>query len=112
MQNIDEYLHEGKPTRWILYQVARILMSLEPDFTLKEIAEDFFSRYPWYDRETTMYHLRYEKNRRINGEVPKPIGCKNDNKKFDTFCIGMENCSYSIYSSLPMKDSVRPTDES
>lgn len=106
MENIDEYLMEQKPTRWILYSVARILMSLENEFTVEELV-DFYGRYPWFDEEVTRYQLNYErKSRMANGEPPNPIGCQNDNTNFGTFCIGLENCSYSIYGSLPMKDEV------
>lgn len=106
MENIDEYLMEQKPTRWVLYSVARILMSLENDFTMDDLVE-FYSRYPWFDREITRYQLNYErKSRMADGSPPNPIGCQNDNTNFGTFCIGLENCSYSIYGSLPMKDEV------
>lgn len=106
MENIDEYLMEQKPTRWILYSVARILMSLENDFTMEELV-DFYGRYPWFDEEITRYQLNYERKRRMaDGRPPNPIGCQNDNTNFGTFCIGLENCSYSIYGSLPMKDEV------
>lgn len=106
MENIDEYLMEQKPTRWILYSVARILMSLENEFTIDELVE-FYSRYPWFSEEVTRYQLNYErKSRMADGRPPNPIGCQNDNTNFGTFCIGLENCSYSIYGSLPMKDEV------
>jgi len=102
MANIDEYLHEEKPVRWILYSVARILFSLDNGFTMDELVS-FYSRYPWFDEATTRYQLRYERDR---GEDILPIGCDNDNRNFATFCIGKENCEYSIYSSLPFSDDV------
>lgn len=106
MENIDDYLMEQKPTRWVLYTVARILMSLENEFTMDDLVS-FYSRYPWFSEEITRYQLNYEQKRRMSdGTPPNPIGCQNDNTNFGTFCIGLENCSYSIYQSLPMKDEI------
>lgn len=106
MENIDAYLMEQKPTRWILYSIARILMSLENDFTMDEMVQ-FYSRYPWFNKQTTKYQLEYEQRQQMaDGRPPNPIGCHNDNRNFSTFCIGLENCQYSIYRSLPMKEEV------
>jgi hypothetical protein len=106
MENIDNYLMEQKPTRWILYSIACILMSLENDSTMDDLVE-FYSRYPWFDKQTTKYQLEYECRQNMSdGRPPNPIGCHNDNRNFSTFCIGIENCSYSIYRSLPMKQEV------
>jgi hypothetical protein len=105
MANIQEHLQNRKPTRWVLFSVARILMSLENDFTIDDMVE-FYRQFPWFDEDTTRYQLEYEQRRQMGGEPPLPVGCNNDNKKFDTFCIGKENCDYSIYQSLPMKDDV------
>jgi hypothetical protein len=98
--NMDEYLQEEKPHRQVLYTFARLLMSLENDFSVEEIAE-VFSRWPWYDRQTTLYQLNYEKK---HGEEYNPINCDNDENEFMAFCIGPDNCQYHIYSSLPLAE--------
>lgn len=106
MANMDEYLQQQKPTRWILYSLARLLMSLENDFSVDELV-DFWSRWPWFDKQETRYQLEYEKNRTMpDGRVPMPIGCDNDNRHFSEFCIGKENCPYRIYGSLDFTDEV------
>jgi hypothetical protein len=106
MENVDEHLQEQKPTRWVLFSVGRVLMSLENEFSMEELV-DFYRRFPWFDEEITRYQLNYERDQRMaDDNPPNPIGCNNDNQNFDTFCIGKENCSYSIYKSLPMRDDV------
>lgn len=104
-QNIDDYLKDRKPTRWVLYSIARVLMSLNNNFTIDDMV-GFYSRYPWFDEDTTRYQLNYEQAQTIDGETPMPISCNNDNTNFGTFCIGKENCDYSIYQSLPMRDEI------
>ena len=78
-------------------------MSLQNDFNLADI-KAAFSEYPWYDEDTTDYQVRYEMN-----QDAQPVSCTNENEKFTQFCIGRENCDYSIYASLPLKQSVYDT---
>jgi hypothetical protein len=108
IQNIDEMLkNEGKPERKLLYPIARILLSLDNDFTKEELA-DFFRVYDWFDYDTTMYQLGYEERQKIDGHghKPLPISCNNETNLFMNYCIGRENCNYSIYGSLDFKDDV------
>lgn len=106
MQNIHEYLQEEKPVRWVLYTYVRVMLSHSQEFDVDDIVE-FFSQYPWFDESTSRYQIQYEKERRMpDGSIPKPIGCNNDNRNFSQFCIGKENCDYSIYGSLNFRDKV------
>ncbi|MFC7141836.1 primase-associated protein [Halosimplex aquaticum] len=107
MENIHHFLQEGKPVRWVLYSYVRIIFSLDNGFEVDDVV-DYFRQYPWFDEETSRYQARYEKRRTISGtnEKPLPVGCHNDNQNFSQFCIGLENCDYSIYRSLPFKDAV------
>jgi hypothetical protein len=102
MASIDEYLRQEGPTRYLLFTMVRLLMSLENDFTNQDIIE-MFQRWPWYDKATTEYQVKYE---RREGKDIKPINCGNDNQRFTAHCIGVENCDYNIYSSLPIKDEI------
>lgn len=106
MSNIDEHLQEEKPVRWVLYTYVRVILSHSQEFDVDDIVE-FFRRYPWFDKATSKYQIQYEKERRMaDGSIPKPIGCNNDNRNFSQFCIGKENCDYSIYGSLDFRDKV------
>lgn len=115
LNNMDEYLQENGPVRGMLYSVARMLMSLDNDFTIDEMVE-FFEPYEWFDEEITRYQLRYESNRSMDdGTEPLPLGCEtiangcqnhDDIQTLPDFCIGLDECSYSIYSSLSFKQDV------
>jgi DNA primase large subunit len=100
ISNLHEHLQKGKPTHYPLFSYARLLLSLQNDFSLTDL-KAAFSEYPWYDEETTEYQVRYEMNRDF-----QPVSCNNENEKFTQYCIGRENCDYSIYASLPFKQEV------
>lgn len=103
MDALTDHLHEGKPVRFMLYTLVRILIDL--GFTNAEI-HDYFGQFPWYDEQKTEYQTNYERRQTESGDGAVPIGCNNDNKQFSQFCIGRDNCEYSIYGSLPFDDSV------
>ncbi|QDX39511.1 primase-associated protein [Salarchaeum sp. JOR-1] len=107
MENIHQFLQENEPVRWVLYSYVHIIFSLDNGFTVDDVV-DHFRQYPWFDEETSRYQARYEKRRTMPGTNDKllPVSCHNDNQNFSQFCIGLENCDYSIYRSLPFKDAV------
>jgi hypothetical protein len=94
------------PERWYLYSFVRIILELDADLGVADIKE-WFSQYPWYKEDTTDYQVRYEKKQRMeDDDPPLPVGCNNDNRKFERICIGREHCDYSIYQSLNFKPEV------
>jgi hypothetical protein len=106
MSNIHEMaMQDAAPRRWYLYSFVRIILELDTGFTVDDI-KSWFSQYPWYDGGTTEYQVKYEKNQRVKGERPMPVGCNNDNRNFERVCIGRENCDYSIYQSLNFNQDV------
>jgi hypothetical protein len=100
VSNLEDYFMENPPEREPLFFLVRILCSLENRFTHEEIAE-VFTRFPWYDPSTTWYQVGYELT-----QTAVPIGCENDHTRWGQFCIGQENCDYSIYGSLPIREEV------
>jgi hypothetical protein len=118
LQNLYETMQNERPRRYPLFQFVRILLCLDADIEQEDIVE-WFSQFHWFDRQTTEYQVDYE---RREGGVPDPedpsydfqmpVGCQNDNDKWTRFCIGMENCEYSIYQSLPMAEPVHEKLES
>lgn len=103
MDALTDHLHEGKPTRFMLFTLVRILIDL--GFSNEEI-NDYYSQFPWYDERKTSYQTDYERRQTESGGGAVPISCNNDNKQFSQFCIGRDNCEYSIYGSLPFPESV------
>jgi hypothetical protein len=104
MANMEERLHEKKPVRKDLYNFARMVMWLPQyqDSSIDEIVadlKDVFSRWPWYDEQETEYQVRYEFSNTIQGETPLPMNCDNDD--IQRYCIGQDQCPYSIWGSLP-----------
>ncbi len=69
-----------------------------------EDLKELFSRYDWYDEEVTEEQVRYEFRRgeRPGNERYLPMGCNNDDMR--RWCIGRDECQYSIYGSLPFVD--------
>jgi hypothetical protein len=63
-----------------------------------------FARWSWYDEETTEYQIWYKLNNDIGGEIPLTMNCSNDD--IQRYCIGCDQCSYSIYGSLPFPDEM------
>lgn len=100
MKKVDKCLKEGVPNRWILFTLARYILSLENDFGVDGVHE-VFSRYPWYDQDVTEREAKYEQKQDY-----LPIGCNATNKKFTEFCIGRDECDYSLYYSARHKDEV------
>ncbi|MFC6615979.1 primase-associated protein [Halopenitus salinus] len=106
---MEERLHERKPVRKDLYNFARMVMWLPQyqDRTLDAIVadlKDVFSRWPWYDEEKTDYQVRYEFSNTIGGETPLPMNCGNDDMQ--RYCVGEDQCPYSIWGSLPFPDEM------
>ncbi|WP_277524821.1 primase-associated protein [Natrinema salsiterrestre] len=66
--------------------------------------EDVFSRWPWYDEQETEYQVRYEFSNTIDGDTPLPMNCDNDD--LQRYCIGQDQCPYSIWGSLPFPDEM------
>jgi DNA primase large subunit len=96
----------------LLVFFVRIIMSIEPNiegksgFTDDEIV-DWFRQYDWFDEGITRYQVEHERRQTTaQGEKPVPIGCKNSNTQWTPLCIGLDECDYSIYQSLPFKDEV------
>jgi len=109
MANMAERLHEKKPVRKDLYNFARMVMWLPQyqDSDLETIVADLknvFSRWPWYDEQVTDYQLRYEFSNTIGGDTPLPMNCDNDD--LQRYCIGQDQCPYSIWGSLPFPDEM------
>jgi hypothetical protein len=113
MQNIDERLKEQSPTRKDLYNMVRMLRwlpgyrqdSMSRDEFVEEVKELFERRYPWYDEQTSDYQIRYELDQRNDDDDPYlPMGCKNTD--MERYCIGRDECPYSIYGSLPFPDEM------
>ncbi len=107
MRNLHESLMEQKPVRWELYSFVRYLFEVKnANFTVEEIKE-WFSQYPWYREDVTKYQVEYEKDQRtLDGDRPLPISCNNDNRNWAEHCIGKENCDYSLYQSVQLRDDV------
>jgi hypothetical protein len=112
MVNIDERLMESSPTRKDLYNIVRMLRWL-PGYRPDEMSENTFveevkqllSKYPWYDEQTSDYQIRYElRQTNTEGDPYLPIGCNNPD--MERYCIGYEECPYSIYGSLPFPDEM------
>ncbi|KAB1184788.1 hypothetical protein GJR98_17105 [Haloferax sp. MBLA0077] len=102
MANIDEHLHEEKPVRYVLFTLARLLFSLENNFTIDDLVS-LYERWDWHDPEITEYQLTYEFD---NGSNIMPISCTSENEDWMSFCVGYDNCPYDIYSSLPLKGEI------
>ncbi|GAA0239941.1 primase-associated protein [Haladaptatus pallidirubidus] len=106
---MDERLQEKKPVRKDLYNLVRMAWWLPQyrDASTGEFVNDMkevFARWSWYDEETTEYQIQYELNNDIGGEIPLPMNCSNDDMQ--RYCIGCDQCPYSIYGSLPFPDEM------
>jgi len=109
MANMKERLHEKKPVRKDLYNFVRMVMWLPQyqESSFDEIVADLkgvFSKWPWYDEQVTDYQIRYEFSNTINGDTPLPMNCNNDD--IQRYCIGQDQCPYSIWGSLPFPDEM------
>ena len=109
MQAMDERLQEKKPVRKDLFNLVRMAWWLPQyrDASTEEFisdVKDLFSRWPWYDEATTEYQIRYELSNDIGGEIPLPMNCANDDMQ--RYCIGRDQCPYSIYGSLPFPEEM------
>ncbi|MFC4990336.1 primase-associated protein [Saliphagus infecundisoli] len=111
---LDERLQEEKPVRKDLFNIVRMVMWLPQyqDASLEETIDDLqnlFSRWPWHDPEITEYQIKYEARRGERGigpegTTPLPMNCDNDDMQ--RYCIGQDQCPYSIYGSLPFPDDM------
>ncbi|XVH33819.1 primase-associated protein (plasmid) [Haloferacaceae archaeon DSL9] len=109
MAAMDERLQEKKPVRKDLFNLVRMAWWLPQyrDTSIEEFIrdmKDLISRWPWYDEEVTEYQIRYELDNDIGGEIPLPMNCANDDMQ--RYCIGRDQCPYSIYGSLPFPDEM------
>lgn len=106
---MESRLHEEKPVRKDLYSFARLVMWL-PQYhdssldTVLEDLKDIFSRWPWYDEDKTEYQIRYEFSNTIGGKTPLPMNCDNDDMQ--RYCIGQDQCPYSIWGGLPFPEEM------
>jgi len=111
---LDKRLQEEKPVRKDLFNFVRMVMWL-PQYREKSVDEitdelkDLFSRWPWFDPEISAYQIKYEARRGdrgigSEGNTPLPMNCNNDDMQ--RYCIGKEQCPYSIYGSLPFPDDM------
>ncbi|GAA0253412.1 primase-associated protein [Haladaptatus pallidirubidus] len=106
---MDERLQEKKPVRKDLFNLVRMAWWL-PQYRNASTGEfikdmkDLFSRWAWYDEETTEYQIRYELENDIGGEIPLQMNCSNDDMQ--RYCIGRDQCPYSIYGSLPFPNEM------
>lgn len=106
---MESRLHEEKPVRKDLYSFVRLVMWLPHyhnrslDAILADL-KDIFSRWPWYDEEITEYQIRYEFSNTIDGDPPLPMNCDNDD--LQRYCIGQDQCPYSIWGSLPFPEQM------
>ncbi|MFC6764633.1 primase-associated protein [Natrinema soli] len=111
---LDERLQEEKPVRKDLFNLVRMVMWLpqyreKPVDTITDELKDLFSRWPWFDPEISAYQIKYEARRGdrgigSEGNTPLPMNCNNDDMQ--RYCIGKEQCPYSIYGSLPFPDDM------
>lgn len=109
LANLKERLQHEKPVRKDLYNLVRMIMWLpqyqdQPAETIVADIKSLFSQWPWYDEAITEYQVRYEYDRRIDGEKPLPMNCSNPDMQ--RYCIGQSICPYSIYGSLPFPDAL------
>lgn len=114
MANMEQRLHEEGPTRKDLYSFVRLVRWLPPyrDAPVDTVVDDLksvFERWPWYDEQETEYQIRHELDpANTPGDDPArewlPRGCDNDDMQ--RYCIGKENCPYSIYGSLPFPNEL------
>ena len=109
LANMDERLQKKGPVRKDLYSFTRLVMWLPQyqDASLDEIVEDLkevFQRWPWYNEQETEYQIRYEFTNTIEGNTPLPMNCDNDDMQ--RYCIGKEECPFSIYGSLPFPEEM------
>ncbi len=104
LANMDERLQNKGPVRKDLYSFVRLVTWLPqyrdaPTEVIVEDLKEVFQRWPWYDEQETEYQIRYELSNTIEGEPPLPMNCDNDDMQ--RYCIGQEECPFSIYGSVP-----------
>jgi hypothetical protein len=108
-------LENSGPVRKDLYNFVRMVYWLEgyhelpeerrEDAVVSDIHDLFEKMWDWYDPDETEYQTRYEiRNGEINGDIPLPMHCHNDDMQ--RHCIGKRACPYSIYHSLPFPDEM------
>jgi len=115
--NMRQHLHENGPTRKDLWNFVRTAWWLTTYFSsrpgdktlddhfLEDIHETFEDEWDWYDPEITAYQVRYEiEQGDIEGNIPRPENC--DNEDMQRYCIGQDNCEYSIWGSLPFPEEM------
>jgi hypothetical protein len=118
--NMYDQLEQTGPTRKELYSFVRLTFWLEPFFEeadndgekgtilidkAREALHETFQNWDWYDSDITdeEIDMEYEMGERRKGRY-LPMGC--DNPTMQPYCIGKENCPYSIYSSLPFVEEM------
>ena len=109
LANMEERLHRESPVRKDLYNFVRMVLWLpeyrnaNPDRVVEDL-KTVFARWPWYDEATTDYQVRYEINHTIDGEVPLPMNCSNDDMQ--RYCIGQDLCPHTVYGSIPFSEEM------
>jgi hypothetical protein len=100
-------LEENGPTRADLFNFVATVMWLEPyqdadgdvdiELVTQHVKEAFRERFSWYDPAITEYQVQYEYSRSATRYFPR--GCNHPSNQ-GGYCIGKDNCDYSIYGSL------------
>jgi hypothetical protein len=109
MGRMDDRLQEHGPVRKDLFNFVRTVLWL-PEYesaSVDEVVRDLqgvFERWPWHDPTETEYQIQYEFGNTIGGETPLPMNCDNDDMQ--RYCIGQDECPYSIWGSIPFTDSM------
>ena len=109
MGKMDDSLQERGPVRKDLFNFVRTVLWL-PEYesaSVDEVVGDLqgvFDRWPWHDPAETEYQIQYEFGNTIGGETPLPMNCDNDDMQ--RYCIGQNECPYSIWGSIPFSDSM------
>jgi hypothetical protein len=106
---MDDRLQEHGPVRKDLFNFVRMVLWL-PEYESASVDEvvrhlqAVFGRWPWHDPTETEYQIKYEFGNTISGETPLPMNCDNDDMQ--RYCIGQDECPYSIWGSVPFTDSM------
>jgi hypothetical protein len=109
MGKMDERLSERGPVRKDLFNFVRMVLwlpeyeSASVDEVVREL-QGVFDRWPWHAPAETEYQIRYEFGNTIGGETPLPMNCDNDDMQ--RYCIGQDECPYSIWGSVPFAESM------
>lgn len=118
VNNLVDWLMEGHVQREPLFTLVDIALWTDDTYFELDDFVDYFSKFPWFDEHTSRYQTEYQikrHNKRSNvvepqrgaAVEPQPmISCNHEADFWARFCVGKENCDYSLYSSLNLRDEV------